>query len=328
MRKNYFLFFSLLITTAFYGQSLLTEDFNYGGTAGTIGTNSGSNVSGTAWTGKAGETYVDYVTTSLSMPGYSTGSGGSAIVTETKTDDPYSRFTEQTTGEIYYSALVNVSAVSTTAGAGGFVISLRNTGGSSYRARVIIKDDGAGGLNFGVVTATETEVYGTTSFKLNTTYLVGVYYNIASGKTDLHVLDSATNEVLALTSTGTAGQTLLAIGLRQAAGIPTANIDAIRVGNSWTDIGLPNLAQVVLSNKDFEFVDFKLFPNPTSLGYVNVSSKSDSFIKIKIFNLLGMEVMNDTISNNRINISSLNSGVYIVNIFQDDVVITKKLIVQ
>lgn len=330
MKKNYILLISLLMTVTFQSQSLLNEDFNYGGTVGEIGDGSASDVTSGAWSGKGSSgTYVAYVTSSLTMSGYSAGIGGSAALSESSSDDPYSTFTEQTTGEIYYSALVNISSAST----GGYFLSLRNTGGSSYRARVYARDNGSGGFNFGVSAAagTETEVYGTTAFALNTTYLVGVYYNIDTGKVDLHVLDTATNEVEALTSNaeaGAEGQSLLAFGLRQASGVPTATVDAIHVGSSWTNIGLPDLGQVVLSAKTFEIDNFKIFPNPTSLGYINISSKNNRAFKVGIFDILGKQVLKETITNNKVKVSDLNTGVYILKILQDDVEMNKKIVIK
>lgn len=71
-----------------------------------------------------------------------------------------------------------------------------------------------------------------------------------------------------------------------------------------------------------------LFPNPSS-GHITIKS-SISINKIKIYDLMGKTVMkianNNTI--NTIDISELNSGVYLIELFSEGTMFTKKLIRQ
>ncbi|MCH4551800.1 lamin tail domain-containing protein [Aestuariibaculum lutulentum] len=82
-----------------------------------------------------------------------------------------------------------------------------------------------------------------------------------------------------------------------------------------------------LSNKNFDIAGFKMFPNPTSLGFVNVTAKSTSLMDIAVFDLLGKQVIKQSVSN-KLDVSNLKSGVYIMKITQDDAVSTRKLVIK
>ncbi len=82
-----------------------------------------------------------------------------------------------------------------------------------------------------------------------------------------------------------------------------------------------------LGTSDFESENFNLYPNPAN-NKLTVNSKIDPINQIEIFNVLGQRVINlnfsSTLSEN-INISSLNSGMYLVKINN---LTTKRLIVK
>jgi hypothetical protein len=71
-----------------------------------------------------------------------------------------------------------------------------------------------------------------------------------------------------------------------------------------------------------------LYPNPVSNGKVYVSTKNDSNKEIIIFDLLGKRVLQTLISSKELNVSSLNPGVYIIKINEDNATATRKLIVR
>ena len=82
-----------------------------------------------------------------------------------------------------------------------------------------------------------------------------------------------------------------------------------------------------LSTNDFYTNNFKLFPNPTSLGYVNISSKNGETINANVYDILGKQVINSTVINNKLDVSNLNTGVYIMRLTQNNATITKKLVI-
>ncbi|MFT5713559.1 MAG: hypothetical protein ACJA0Q_001900 [Saprospiraceae bacterium] len=71
-----------------------------------------------------------------------------------------------------------------------------------------------------------------------------------------------------------------------------------------------------------------LYPNPVSNGKVYISTKNDSEKEIIIFDLLGKKVLQTLISSKELNVSNLNSGVYIIKITEDNASATRKLIVR
>jgi len=71
-----------------------------------------------------------------------------------------------------------------------------------------------------------------------------------------------------------------------------------------------------------------LYPNPTSTGFVNIKTSNNEAISVSVYNVLGKRVINTTLNNTPLNVSSLNAGVYIVNINLNGNTTTKKLVVK
>ncbi|TYB79021.1 T9SS type A sorting domain-containing protein [Bizionia myxarmorum] len=71
-----------------------------------------------------------------------------------------------------------------------------------------------------------------------------------------------------------------------------------------------------------------LYPNPATNGFVNITSATSEAISVRVFDVLGKQVLNNTIANNRLNVSSLNAGMYILHITQNGNSVTKKLVIK
>ena len=89
-----------------------------------------------------------------------------------------------------------------------------------------------------------------------------------------------------------------------------------------------SLSDFTLDSKSFEIEEFNMYPNPTSLGYVNISSKTNTKMDISVFDILGKQVLEGKVENNQLNVSSLNAGVYIMKASQGEAVTTKKLVIK
>jgi hypothetical protein len=95
------------------------------------------------------------------------------------------------------------------------------------------------------------------------------------------------------------------------------------------DLGTPgSVNDFTLSVNQFETNIFSIYPNPTSTGFVNITSTNVDAMSVAVFDVLGKQVINKTITNNRLDVSSLNAGLYIVKISQNNAIITKKLIIE
>ncbi|MEY8869352.1 T9SS type A sorting domain-containing protein [Meridianimaribacter flavus] len=83
-----------------------------------------------------------------------------------------------------------------------------------------------------------------------------------------------------------------------------------------------------LSIVDSEQREFSIFPNPTSTGFVNIVSAHSETISVNVYDMLGKQVINETIANNRLNVSTLNAGVYIMKISQGNTATTQKIVIK
>jgi len=236
---------------------LVEENFNFGSTAGNLTT---INSDWSAHSG-VGSNVVGYATTSLSMTGYSsTGLGGSATIATTGAEDVNKKFTAQNSGTVYFSALVNLSAV----GTGAYFFHVYEYGTGNFRARIGAKDDGAGKILFGLSASASAQVYGTTAFELNTTYLIVASYNIDNGVSNLYVLSSPSETIPAtpeVSDTGTAGTIIDAVAIRQAFGGPAGTFDGVRVTKTWSDLFINNVAVTIEGNKTNKEAYYKYAAN-------------------------------------------------------------------
>jgi len=73
---------------------------------------------------------------------------------------------------------------------------------------------------------------------------------------------------------------------------------------------------------------FSVYPNPASSGYVNIRSKVSGAKSISIYDVLGKQVVKTTLNAERLDISALHSGIYILKIEQGKASTTKKLVVE
>tara|TARA_B110000037_G_scaffold217547_1_gene278777 strand:- start:507 stop:1784 length:1278 start_codon:yes stop_codon:yes gene_type:complete len=77
---------------------------------------------------------------------------------------------------------------------------------------------------------------------------------------------------------------------------------------------------------DFATNSVKMYPNPAK-GFVNFSSASNEVLVVAVYDMLGKEVLRANAVQSQLNISSLNPGMYFVNMTQGTNVSTKKLLV-
>jgi hypothetical protein len=73
---------------------------------------------------------------------------------------------------------------------------------------------------------------------------------------------------------------------------------------------------------------FSVYPNPASNGFVNITSITNGDKNIAVYDVLGKQVISTTIAADRLNISELTSGIYIMKITQNGISSTKKLVIR
>lgn len=237
------LFALVLVCCAFLGSSnawgqVFSENFVYPA-ASKLTDNGWSAHSG------AGTNPISVVGTSLSYPQSPvSGIGGAASLTTTG-EDVNKTFTASSSGSVYVSLLVNVSAAQAT---GDYFLNLGpDPISTTYTGRVFIKSSGSG-IQFGISkVSTPAAVYGTTTYNLNETHLLVVKYTFNGGTTSDDVVELFVNPTLgadqpsASVTAAVGGTDAVAIGsvaLRQGSGTnaPTLLVDGIQIGTTWASV--------------------------------------------------------------------------------------------
>lgn len=101
--------------------------------------------------------------------------------------------------------------------------------------------------------------------------------------------------------------------------------------------GTPGNRQIILDNlswtapqlsvNDNNKIGFKLYPNPTNTGVVSIQTQTNQMLQVAVFDVLGKQVISQTISNGTLNVSNLKSGVYFVQVTEGSTTTSKKLII-
>lgn len=231
--------FTLLVICASVFTSkaqLLTENFSY-----TVG----EAISANGWTAHsgAGTNAITVTAPGLTYTGHPGSGVGNAVTLTTSGEDDNRTFTSTSSGTVYFSFLVNLSAVQS----GDYFIGVLQTT-SIFPVRVYAKTDGAGGFYFGASKGNSVAVYESNARSLNTTYFVVAKYTFNTGTTTDDVIDLWVNPALGgtettatipnITGTSTDATSISAIYLRQGAAASAASpqVDAILVGTTWADV--------------------------------------------------------------------------------------------
>ncbi|MDI9364893.1 MAG: T9SS type A sorting domain-containing protein [Flavobacterium sp.] len=235
----------LLATSCFtaFSQTLLIDDFNYSGKL----TDNGWRVTGTSVVEEisttTGLTYTNYTGSNI---------GNAANIIGTGQDVHRDFDSVKTDGaSIYCSFLLKVTDATAQTGAYFFHIgnkAVGNTTFGNFCARMYAKTDASGNVNFAVLNTNTAPTYGTTNYAINTTYLIVIKYTISVGGNDnVKMWIKSTGVPQSEVAAGTpdfdvtdAGQNSVnAIGLRQASGLPDVVLDGLRIGQSWSESVLP-----------------------------------------------------------------------------------------
>ena len=98
-------------------------------------------------------------------------------------------------------------------------------------------------------------------------------------------------------------------------GLNQKSTDALNVGETLS----------VVKN-DIE--GFKMYPNPVSNGQLNITSNSWADKQVEIYSMNGQQVFSKLVKHREaLDIYSLNKGIYLVRIIEEDKIATRKLVV-
>lgn len=80
--------------------------------------------------------------------------------------------------------------------------------------------------------------------------------------------------------------------------------------------------------KQGDIEGLKLYPNPVTNGRVYISTLLNAPKKVLIFDVFGTRVLETTILGKELDLSGLDAGVYVLRVFENENVATRKLIVK
>ncbi|WP_418603714.1 T9SS type A sorting domain-containing protein [Hwangdonia sp.] len=197
-------------------------------------------------------------------------------------------------------------------------------GTGSFRGRLdIVPPSASGDYSVGIATSSGTaDAVWATDLTFGVTYRAIVKYDQDSNQAQLWINATSEGDTSILGADETdPGDAINAFGLRQS---DSSENETVRVDNLY----LGATFGAVLSAKNNQIEGFSMYPNPTNKGYVNMSSRSNSIMEVSVYDILGKQVVNTTVTNKRLDVSSLNAGVYIMRVAQDEASITKKIVIQ
>ena len=293
-------------------QLIVSENFDY-----TIGDQLKSH--GWVGTGATPSTTnpILLTTSTVTNSEYPSSGIGNEITLMNTGEDLNKSFTAITSGTIYYSALLNVTAAQST---GDYFFHIGDAPtGTTFFGRIYIKQKiGTSNLAFGILktsggTTVQNATFSDSIYSLNTTYLLVAKVEVSTGNSSLIINPTiSSTEPTSGWLNNTLGTTALpatgfaTVNLRQGSSSLAASLklDGIRVATSWaalfTQSGLNDLSaealQAVVSGKD-----------------LLVKNAIDGST-VEIYSAVGSKVQSSVLENGRINLNDLSKGMYVVRV--------------
>jgi hypothetical protein len=98
---------------------------------------------------------------------------------------------------------------------------------------------------------------------------------------------------------------------------------------SFDNISFSSPGATVLSNSLFnEIAGLNVYPNPVSNGKLYITSENSNEKTVAVYDILGKQIINQIITNEVVNVSALNAGIYVIKITEDGKTATRKLVVR
>lgn len=98
--------------------------------------------------------------------------------------------------------------------------------------------------------------------------------------------------------------------------------------NTAVQVVARSLADLTLASQSFEITGLKVYPNPVVNGTLFIETAANAERTVTVYDLLGKQVLNTTTSENTINVSNLNAGVYVVKITEEGKTASTKLVIE
>ena len=83
-----------------------------------------------------------------------------------------------------------------------------------------------------------------------------------------------------------------------------------------------------LSINDFDLSDLRIYPNPVNGDYVNIQSSVSGEKNIEVYDITGKRLINTILNSDKLDVSSVSSGVYLVKVTIQGQTKVSKLIIR
>ena len=305
MKKIYFLFLTILISGASFGQVLASDDFSYA---------NGPLVPNGGWTNHSG-TEGDLLVASNRL----------IIEHGAPSEDAHLPFTA-VSGKIYFAFdFIVVDPGAVIPGTDNeYFAHFMEVGTFNFRGRMdLVPAPNGGDFTVGISsTGSTADATWPNDLSYGTSYRATVMYDQDANIAQLWIDASTEADASILGADGDdPGTVINGFGVRQSDSDVNESIilDNLIVSQSFNE---------TLSTKERQIEGFAMYPNPTNTGFVTISSLNNDAMNVQVFDILGKQVKNETLTNNTLNVSELNTGIYILRLTQNNASITKKLVIR
>ena len=265
---------------------------------------------------------ITIASSSLAYPGIT--ATGNRITFVGTGGESRSLFTSTNTGYVYASMIVTASDYSnvTTDLANTYFALFTDDTGASTNARIWIRKNGTQ-YQYGLGSTASPTDWDPTLYNAGDVQYVVLSYDFTGNTLSLFInpsIGGSAAPTVAVTP-ATAFANLGGFMFRQdgATNTPTITADELRIDAT------PNFT---LGTQQNEIIGLKVYPNPVSNGTLFIETSANAEKTVAIFDVLGKQVLNTTTSNNAINVASLHTGVYIVNITEEGKTASRKLVIK
>jgi len=303
----------------------LEEPFDYTVGVNLVDVSDWENFSGT-------DNEFDVVSGSLSYSGLAASTGNSIHI-EGGFVDSRLLFTPVTSGTVFSSFIFNISDLSsiTDFTDGGYFAVLGN-----FDARLWVRPDtDPAGTTFDIAltNASSGSGFTTTKYNVGDDIFIVMSYEMSTG-----ILNGWVNP-----SSGDFGGSAPTVTMTDTDASPSANIDRfilrqdstgetppmtfdeLRIGTSWADVTPTGGTASVREN---DIPGFIMYPNPVTNGRLTINTFSNANKEIQIFDILGKRILSTNLKGRELNVSKLNSGIYILKILEEGKTATRKLVIK
>ena len=106
------------------------------------------------------------------------------------------------------------------------------------------------------------------------------------------------------------------------------NAEAVGGNFSIDDVIISGNVTTLSSNSFDGIKGLTMYPNPLKGNTLFITSTANAEMNVKIYNVLGKEVLSTKVNNTSVDVSNLASGVYMVKITEEGKTATRKLVIQ